>query len=129
VAIRIAPGFDEKFKKIREVMMLPPPPPPVTRSVTIMPATQQILSSARSPQSNASAFRIGKTITFSSPGNNSKVTGILQERQHARTVAHQGDHLIGIVASLWKVDGSLKAQRVCLTQSLLQFASYYYPGH
>lgn len=111
MAIRIFPGFNEKFKTIQEAMMLPPPLP-VARSISATAATQQVLSSARSYQNNASTFRLEKTIAFSSPGNGSKVTGILQERQHVRTTAQQGDHLIGVVASLWKLDASSKLQHV-----------------
>lgn len=117
-AIRIVPGFGERFRKIREAMMLPPPPP--ATHLTTTAAATQVLASARTYQNNASAFRLGQTATFSSPSINSpKVTGILKERQHARTAAHQGDHLVAIVASLWKVDGSLKVQQVCLIQRVL----------
>lgn len=108
-AIRIAPGFDEKFRKIREAMMLPP----IALSPAATAATR-VLVSARAHQNNASTFRLGKTATFSSSSNNSKVPGILKERQQARTATHQGDHLIAVIASLWRVEGSSKARQVCL---------------
>lgn len=105
-AIKLVPGFDERFKTICQLMMLPPPSP-VTAT--------QVLTSARSHQSNASAFRLGKTIALPSSSHNlPKVEGVIKERQRTRMLAQKADTSIAVIVSLWKVEGSLKAKPVCL---------------
>ena len=78
-AVKIAPGFSEKFQKIRQAMMLPPPLPAPVSTTTTMAATQ-VLMSAQNYQSNTSTFRLGKTATLSSSSHNlSKVNSVLKE--------------------------------------------------
>jgi hypothetical protein len=95
--------------------MLPPPlPAPASAATT---AAAQVLASARNHQNNASSFRLGKTIALGSSGHNApKVDGVLKERQRARTLAQTSDNLIGVIVSLWKCEGSSKAQLVRLVQ-------------
>ena len=93
-------------------MMLPPPPPPAPVS-----AVMQVLMSARNHQNNASTFRLGKTTTLPPSNHNlSKANSVLKERQRACTIAQKGDHMIAVIASLWRVEGSLKEQLVHLIQ-------------
>ena len=111
VTIKIATGFEEKFKAVRQAMMLPPP-----SLASISPATAaatQILASAQNYQNNASMFRLGKTATFSSSSHNlPKVNNMLKERQRARAIAQKSDNMIAVVASLWRVEGSSKERLV-----------------
>jgi len=102
VTIKLATGFDEKFKTIRRLMMLPPPAP-APRSVTTMTATR-VLSSAQGYQNNASTSRLGNTISLSSSSQNlPKVKGVIQERNHARAHLQGGDRRITITVMLWEV--------------------------
>lgn len=93
-------------------MMLPPPLP--TSILTATTTAAEVLVSAQNYQNNASAFRLGKTATLSASTHNlPKVKGVIQERQRVRTLAQGGDHMIAVIASLWKVEGSSKEQLVC----------------
>jgi len=109
-ATKTTTGFDEKFKRISQAMMLPPPAPILAATT----AATQILASAQNYQSNASTFRLGNTVT-PSPSNRNlpKVNSILKERQQVRLV-QKGDHMISVIASLWKVEGSSKEKLVRL---------------
>ena len=91
-------------------MMLPPPTPgPVSMAAT---AATRVLSSAQGYQNNASAYRLGKTITLSSSNQNlPKVKGIIQERNHARALLQKDDPRISVDASLWKVGASSKKEQ------------------
>ena len=97
-------------------MMLPPPPPLPPSPSPVSAAAAQVLVSAREYQNNASTFRLGNTVTPSPSNHNlQKVNGVLKERQQARTLAAQrSDHMIAVIASLWRVEGYSKERAVHL---------------
>ena len=122
---RLVPGFNEKFETILRAIMPPPLPVPAANSAVTTTATQ-ILASARNYQNNASLFRLGKTATLSSATHNlPKVDNVLKERQRARSLARGSDGLISVIVSLWKVEGSSKAEQVCLVRRLSQLVLTY----
>lgn len=117
-AIQVTSGFGEKFQMILQAMMLPLPPPPAPVSAATM-AVMQVLMSAWNHQNNASTFHLGKTTTLPPSNHNLlKANSVLKEWQHACTIAQKGDHMITVIASLWRVKGSLKEQLVHLIQQL-----------
>lgn len=95
-------------------MMLPPAlPAPVSPATT---TAIQVLASARNYQDNASMFRLGKTATLPPPNHNlQKAASVVKERrERARVLGQKGDHMIAVIASLWKVEGSSKERQVYL---------------
>jgi len=108
----MTPGFEERFKVIHQAMM----PPPLLQSPVLATtsAVAGVLVSTQNYQNNASTFHLGKTTTLSTSTHNlPKVKSVLQEQQRAHTVGQGGDHMIAVIASLWKVEGSSKEQLVC----------------